>query len=262
MKKNFCDGWDNIFSLLIPNVVSLGLGICAYLLLSVAFQVNSMLAIICFISCVVVIMIPVFAWGDNAKRIADFEAPSVMGFFRSIAHTWKRGALFGLFAGLLIVVGIFSIPYYLALFKKGSLVGLLFAAIIFWFLFIATLSLQWFIPLSYLQPANGIKKAIKKCFIIFFDNPGFSFAVFLYNIVLSAFSFLLFFLLPGTAGITLALTNALRLRLYKYDWIEAHPEVADDRDKRSEVPWAELIAEDKDSLGPRTLSSFIFPWKN
>ena len=72
-------------------------------------------------------------------------------------------------------------------------------------------------------------------------------------------------IIPGLNGILLSSTNALRLRLYKYDWIEKmsenDPDFEKNRDKRNEVPWDELLAEDKESLGPRKLSSFLFPWK-
>ena len=34
-----------------------------------------------------------------------------------------------------------------------------------------------------------------------------------------------------------------------------------DRDRRNDVPWDELIADDKESLGPRNWKSFVFPWK-
>jgi hypothetical protein len=54
--------------------------------------------------------------------------------------------------------------------------------------------------------------------------------------------------------------NALRLRLYKYDYLEAHPEIKTAKERRI-IPWDELIQEDKDALGPRSFKSFIFPWK-
>ena len=69
------------------------------------------------------------------------------------------------------------------------------------------------------------------------------------------------FIAPGVNGITLAAMNATRLRLYKYDWLDEHPGYINDRDKRANVPWDELIAQDKETLGPRKISSFLFPWK-
>ena len=42
---------------------------------------------------------------------------------------------------------------------------------------------------------------------------------------------------------------------------EEHPEYLEDKEKRASVPWDELIADDKESLGQRKLSSFLCPWK-
>ena len=85
-------------------------------------------------------------------------------------------------------------------------------------------------------------------------------AVFLYSLIMMIISFFVFFILPGFAGIVLAHVNALRLRLYKYDWLEEHPEIANTK-ARKNVPWETLIEKDKETLGPRGFKSFIFPWK-
>jgi len=39
------------------------------------------------------------------------------------------------------------------------------------------------------------------------------------------------------------------------------PGFSQSRDKRADVPWDELLAEDKEMLGPRGLKSLLFPWK-
>ena len=66
-------------------------------------------------------------------------------------------------------------------------------------------------------------------------------------------------LIPGISGLQLTVTNALRLRLYKYDWYEVNPGMTSKQ--RKDVPWDELIAADVQTLGPRTWKSFIMPWK-
>jgi hypothetical protein len=117
------------------------------------------------------------------------------------------------------------------------------------------LALQYYIPIRS-RLGGGFKKNIKKSFLIFLDNPGFSLFLFLYNLVGLALSFFLVGLLPGFAGVALAMDGALRLRLYKYDWLETHPEA-----NRKELPWEELIAEDRELVGKRTLKGMFFPWK-
>ncbi|MCR4734214.1 MAG: hypothetical protein K5829_04295 [Treponema sp.] len=68
-------------------------------------------------------------------------------------------------------------------------------------------------------------------------------------------------MLPSIAGIEIAKANALRIRLYKYDYLEEHPELKTKRE-RSRIPWEELIYDDRETLGPRKLRSFLFPWKD
>ena len=121
------------------------------------------------------------------------------------------------------------------------------------------LAFQWFIPIRSLMH-NNFKKCLKKSFLIFFDNKGFTFLTALYNLVLIAISVFFIGFIPSFSGILLANTNALRIRLYKYDYLEEHPEL-ETRAEQKQIPWEELIYEDREALGPRKFKSFIFPWK-
>lgn len=60
----------------------------------------------------------------------------------------------------------------------------------------------------------------------------------------------------GPAGIQLYLNGALRLLMYKYDWLEEHSDAT-----RKDVPWFELLIDEKERVGKRTLKGMIFPWK-
>jgi hypothetical protein len=73
---------------------------------------------------------------------------------------------------------------------------------------------------------------------------------------MGAASLFLALLLPGPAGMLLLMDEALRLRLRKYDYLEANP-----RADRRKIPWKELLEEDVELTGTRTLRNFIFPWK-
>ena len=103
-------------------------------------------------------------------------------------------------------------------------------------------------------------KCLKQCFILFFDTAMFTIGIFFHNIILLLLTVVTFGLVPGINGITVSTTNALRLRLYKYDWLEEN-DAFNDIEKRRNIPWDELLEEDKESLGPRKLASFLFPWK-
>ncbi|MBQ0051655.1 MAG: hypothetical protein KBT11_06260 [Treponema sp.] len=266
LKKNIADGWDNFFFLILSNIIPLLLVIGSYFAIGLAATVNPLAQAGAFILCAGLVSTSIFAWGANAAKIADFGTPTFSVFFSSIKYVWKIGLAFGAFLAIGFLVLRFGIAYYLAMYlRDGTKIGLLLTAVLAWFVLVCIIALQWFIPLYYLQESNGFVKCLKKSFIIFFDNAGFSVKVFFYNILLVALSVMIIGLVPGFCGILLSSTNALRLRLYKYDWFEKKaaedPEFMNNRDKRDEVPWDELLSDDKESLGPRKLSSFLFPWK-
>lgn len=257
LKKNFCDGWDNMLSLVLPNLLILIFGIGLYFLIGFLIEPLPALGIAVQVAGILLVVVAIFAFGEGAARIAGFKAVSFRDYlaaFKSPA-LWKDAILFGVVAGLVVMLALLGIPFYLS---QGGMLGVFLAAVLFWFLLVCVLALQWFLPIRSLM-GNSFKKCLKKSFIIFFDNPGFSCGVFIYTLFLTALSVFMFFILPGFSGLLLAQTNALRLRLYKYDWYEQNPELTPK--ERRHVPWDELVAEDHDMLGPRTLKSFIFPWK-
>lgn len=266
LKKNFADGWDNLFFLILSNVITVALAAACGFAVYSAGKISGLAAAGAFVLASGIFSISVFAFGAAAAKIADFRASSFAAVFGAVKHVALIAFAFGACLALFILFVRFGISYYFSDYlKNASKVSLLFTALLAWFSIVCVIALQWFIPLYYLQDSNGFAKCLKKSFIIFFDNASFSVGIFLYNIFLFVFTCLTVGLVPGVNGITLSCMNALRLRLYKYDWIEKmsaeDPDFINSRDKRSEVPWDELLANDKESLGPRKLSSFIFPWK-
>ena len=65
------------------------------------------------------------------------------------------------------------------------------------------------------------------------------------------------FLVPGVATILLFYQVAFKLRLYKYDYLETHPNA-----RPKDIPWADLLYTDRERVGPRSLRGMIFPWKD
>lgn len=262
LKKNFCDIWDNFLFIMISNLMPAGVIVLSYFSIVSADGINHYLPNVVFILAAGILTSVLFAWGANARKIADFNSPSWRLFFSSLKNTFFTGFIFGALSAVLLLVVRIAFSFYLGMYlKDGKTFALLFAAVIGWFSFIVVMAMQWFIPLYFLQEENNFIKCLKKSFIVYFDNAGFSFFVLLNNIVLLALTIFTFSIIPGLNGITVTNMNACRLRLYKYDWFEEHPEYLEDRSKRTEVPWDELLADDKESLGVRKLSSFLFPWK-
>ncbi len=63
-------------------------------------------------------------------------------------------------------------------------------------------------------------------------------------------------LVPGICGIMLSGQDMMKLLMKKYDWLEENPNKT-----KKDLNWDELLQEEKDTIGPRSLKSMIFPWK-
>ncbi|ERJ94091.1 hypothetical protein [Treponema lecithinolyticum] len=256
LKKNFCDGWDNLLYLVLFNLILLALFAGLYFALSLLISVSVPLALLVSAVSVCILMIPLFALSDSCARLADFKSVSVKETFAAFSAVWKDAVLFGLLVQLLVFMGAVALPFY---FGMKNILGLVLGSLIFWILVVCVLSFQWFMPLRS-RFGGGFRKNIKKCFAVFFDNALFSVFMFIYSLVLFVLSGLVAFMAPGAAGVILGYNNALRLRVYKYDWLETHRDIPPKEARRS-IPWDELLGEDRETLGPRDLKSFIFPWK-
>lgn len=252
LKKAFFDGWDHLFSIVLLNagfVAIIAFGILVPPLLGPAGGVFVLLAVgIALIAGAVWFSAGVYAM----KSVADFGQFG----WRDLLGALKSGLLPGLQLGGIAVAVLLSLrvglPFYLA---RGGFVGAIAAGLLLWIGLVLLLALQWYLPLR-ARLGGGFLKNLKKSLVLFFDNGLFSLFLLAYNLVGLGLSFFLAFLVPGPAGIALALDDALRLRLYKYDWLEANPGA-----DRKKVPWDELIAEDRELVGKRTLKGMIFPWK-
>lgn len=255
IKKNFFDGWDHLLSLVVPNLIIFAFIMLGFFVAQFAMNLPTLvsMAVLALVWCGV--SIASFAFGPSAAKIADFKSVSLKEWLANFKLRWKDGLFFGLLSGTLMLLALITIPFYL---QMEGMVGLFLAAIVFWFLFLCILAFQWILPLQSLM-GNSFSKVLKKSFIIFFDNPGFSFFILIYTIFLVVLSIALFMTVPSFCGIILAHTNALRLRLYKYDWLEIQDKEGATNKKK--IPWKDLVAEDRENIGPRSLKNFIFPWK-
>jgi hypothetical protein len=257
IKKTFFDLWDNLFRVALVNLgfiasVAFPIFVPGLLLDLPALSVAAMLAGILW--CAVYLAAAAY----SLKTVSDYGSFGFGDFFQSLKVVWPVGLAMGGMVFLLWALGFLIIPFYLNI---QSLFGLFLAAVVFWTTVVGLLSFQFFFAIRARLDTKLIK-VIKKSFIFFFDNPGFCVFSFIHNLVLLALSVLLAFLFPGPAGILLYLDEALRLRLLKYDWIEANPPAEGENPRRRRIPWDALLIEERERTGTRTLKSFIFPWKD
>ena len=257
LKKNFYDGWDNFLFLAFFNIITLVLLLGTWYIVSLS-SVIPILSMALLVVCSCVILIPLFSVSDACASIADYKSITIKVVFNNFKKVYKIAIIFGLFASLLVFAITIGIPFYFNMHSQsGSIVWLICGALLLWFVVITVFAMQWFMPLCS-QLGGGFRKNLKKSYILLFDNILFSIFLGIYTLILLVFSTLLVLIAPGIAGIILAHNNALRLRMYKYDWLEENPDQAN---VKRRIPWDELIAEDKETVGVRNLKSFIFPWK-
>jgi hypothetical protein len=260
IKKTFFDLWDNLFRVALLNlgfIASLAIPVfLPGLLLSIPPLSVAVMAI-GILWCSVYLAAAAMA----LKRISDYGAFGFGDLPQCLKETWPSGILMGIAVFVIYLLATMIIPFYLSI---ASLFGLLLAAVIFWTVAVCVVSLQFFFAIR-ARLDTKLSKVFKKCFIFFFDNPGFCIFSFIHNLVLLAISGLLAFLFPGPAGILLYLDEALRLRLLKYDWLEENPPAVTEgaiKPKRPKIPWDALLIDDRDRTGTRSFKSFIFPWKD
>ncbi|OHD14812.1 MAG: hypothetical protein A2Z96_07770, partial [Spirochaetes bacterium GWB1_48_6] len=229
IKKAFFDMWDNLF-----RVVLLNLGFIACLfglaILGSAY-INPEVPALAFLT-LCPILIPVFIYAGAAswvaRDISDYQTPGFREFWAYLKKTAVQSLLFSLIVSLELFIIRVAIPFYAGL---QSIIGIVAAAFILW------IALFWSIACVYFFPVQSrlnttLRKTVRKMLLIFFDNTVFSIGLALGAVVVLVLSGFTAFLLPGIATILVWLNAALKLRLYKYDYLEQHPEA-----NRRKIPW-------------------------
>ena len=252
IKKNFFDLWDNLFRIALLNlgfIASLAIPIFIPQLLAGV----PVLGLIMLFAGIIWCFIYLSAAALCVKSVSDYGGFGFADFFSNLKAGWPLGIVAGLMVFIFYLMVSVVMNFYLSL---DSVTGLMLAAIIFWTIIIGVISFQFIFAVR-ARLDTKISKILKKCLIVFFDNPGFCIFTFFHNTVMLIISIFLALLFPGPAGILLFLDEGLRLRLLKYDWLEANPEA-----DRKKIPWDAILIDEREKTGTRSLRNFIFPWKD
>ncbi|GHV77204.1 hypothetical protein AGMMS49942_20250 [Spirochaetia bacterium] len=250
IKKTFYDLWDNLFKVVLLNLVFLVFFVAA-LLIPPLFESIPSLSLTLMGLGIVWCFVYLSGAALTLKALSDYRSFGFADFLGSLKSAWPAGLLLGILflLGLLLVRVI--IPFY---FSMESFFGLLLGTLLFWTLLVGILALQFYFPI-HSRLDTKLPKIIKKCFIIFLDNTPFCILTFLISLVILVIPLPLLF--PGPAGLLLFLDEALRLRIFKYDWLAANPNA-----NHRKIPWDALLFEEREKTGSRTLKGLIFPWKD
>ncbi len=248
--------WDNLFRIILLNlgfILVMGLAVTLPWLINlepfIPDAVKILVAVLLGLSAVCVYS---GAAACITKDIADYQEPGFKDFWTYLKQTYKPSLLFGIINSVIIFLLSMAMPFYLGM---KSLLGPLAFAFLFWIGLIWVVSCQFFFPLQ-ARFDKSFKKNLKNIFLVFFDNTFFALGVFIGTIFVFVISSFTAFMLPGIGTVLLWISAGLKLRLYKYDYLETHPEA-----NRKRIPWDALLIEDKDRVGKRTLRGMIFPWK-
>ncbi|MCL1959155.1 MAG: hypothetical protein FWF68_06105 [Spirochaetes bacterium] len=255
LRKTLYDLWDNMFKIVILNLGFIAVvSIPTFLPVLAAKYFNST-ALEMALSAFGILLCSIYLASSaiTIRAISDYGSFSFGDFFRNFKTAWPAGLVMGFFVFLLFLVVTIILPFYLSM---ESPVGIVFAAIIFWVTVFALLSFQFYFTV-YARLGSNIKKSFRKCMIISLDNSGFALFFIIHDLIVLILSVVFVFMFPGPIGILLYLDEALRLRILKYDWLEANPDA-----NRRKIPWDALLIEERDKTGTRSLRNFIFPWKD
>lgn len=251
IKKWFFDLWDNFLPSILINlgfILLLAIPVAAAPAAANAGILSGILVQIAGILLVVIYLGGVYT---AAKSFTNYSSISIGEIWTGLRETLPLSLIFGLillFHAFLLSV---ALPFYSSF---GNWVGLLALSLLFW------MSVTWLLAAQYLYPTHRrlnreIRQVFKKSFLLFFDNILFSVVLALGAVIIGAISVFTAFLIPGISGIAIWYEAALKLRMYKYDHLEEHP------DERKSIPWDSLLYDERERVGKRTLRGMIFPWK-
>ncbi len=251
IKKVFFDAWDNLITIVLFNI-GFTLIIAGFSYLAFLFEPAGL----GYFSTVVtaVIIFNIYAAGVSAymNELIQSNSPDFKQFPVYIKKYWKSAAVISVISIFQLAAIIIGFPFY---FSVGGLPGLVGLVTLFWISILWWVSIQYFFPVA-AQLETDIKKQIKKSFILLLDNTLFTIFLGIYSVTLLGISFFTALLIPGITVILLSHQIALKLRLYKYDYLEENPEA-----KRNRIPWPDLLYEEQERIGTRTIKGMIFPWK-
>ena len=252
IKKAFFDMWDNLFRVVILN---LGFILCAsgvLFLPSLLLNLGTVPSLAGLFVGLAALMVYTGAASSMARDISDYGSPGFRDFWAHLKRTAPTSLLFALILCLHVFVLMYAFPFYS---QMKSLVGPLAIAFIFWVSLIWILACLYYFPIQSRLDLDA-RKIIRKQLLLFFDNTLFTIGLGLGCVLVVVLSGFTAFLLPGLTTVLVWLNVGLKLRLYKYDYLEQHPDA-----NRRQIPWDALLIDDRERVGKRTLRGMIFPWK-
>lgn len=253
LKKSFFDAWDNLGILIVGNLSIFIVAAGGLWPVFKILETGSASGLILLILIVPLMVVVTGAMSVLMSQVADYKRVSWGEIPDSFRNTWKTSLLIAVITVCFFSMSVFGMIYYSSM---KTLLGLTATALLFWISVGVYLTFLWYFPVRN-RLSGGFRKSLKKSSLIMFDNIFLTLFTGLFIVPLQIFLWpLTAFGAFGPAGIQLFMNSALRLLMYKYDWLEENPEA-----KKKDIPWFELLIDEKERVGKRTLKGMIFPWK-
>jgi energy-converting hydrogenase Eha subunit C len=250
IKKTFFDMYDNLIAIALLNAgFILVLAFCFYL----PWALRTLPVVPFVVLGIGFFLLFAYLGGVSGitREISDFQRPDMHSFAAYLRSSLPSSLILAVINLTLLFLFRTAFPFYS---HMDMLIGQIASSLLVWFLIIWILAFQYAFPIQS-RLDRSIRKILKKMFLLLLDNPLFTLGLMLTSVLIFLLSLLTAFLLPGIATVLLLTNAGLRLRLYKYDYLEQHPE------SRKRIPWEMLLSEDRERVGKRTLKGMIFPWK-
>ena len=251
IKKVFFDAWDNLITIVLFNIGFAAI-IAGGSYIAFAFEPAGRGYFITVIISIFIFNIYAGAVSGYVCDLVSYKSPELKSFPEYVKKIWKSAAVISAISIFQVAALFIGFPFY---FQVSGLPGLIGLVTLFWISVLWWTAVQYFFPVAF-QLENSIKKQLKKSFILLLDNTLFSIFLGFYSISILGVSVFTALLIPGITVVLLAHQVALKLRLYKYDYLQENSDAS-----RRHIPWNELLFKEKEKIGTRTLKGMIFPWK-
>lgn len=252
IKKAFFDGWDNLIGMVLLNIVYIAI----FFLMVSSFALVDYGPLPFFLSIISLLFVTAVFSGavsNVAYGYSDYRRDTWTDLKSGFSRYFRHSLLMFLIYVVMALLTMFIIPFYMGNF---GIIGAVISVILIWLVIFSVMALPYYFALSSYLPGDRPLKTLKKCFIIMGDNMGFSIFFLLYNIVCVLITIFTVGLIPGVAGMNLASHDAVRLLMMKYDYLEENPDA-----DRKHLPWADILFDEEEKVGPRSFKNMIFPWK-
>ncbi|MBF0280113.1 MAG: hypothetical protein HQM13_20105 [SAR324 cluster bacterium] len=252
IKKIFFDWWDNFFIIFLFNLGYLVVLALIFSIPSPFSEYTFLSFLFLFLKCEVFFVYTGLI-ARMTKDISDYQTPDFSIIFQYFKQTCKNSFLFGGMIAYFLFTFSLLIPFYK---QATSFWQVMLIWFYFWTVIGIFLIIQWFFPLEARLEA-GFAKTLKKSLLFFLDNSFFSLGLSIGGVLILLISLGTGFLIPGIATVMLGFNVAVKLRLYKYDYLETSPNA-----RRNAIPWEDLLLNDRETVGKRTIRGLLFPWKD